>query len=263
MCPNCRALISRADRVCPYCEFELAPAPQWQNKAVKVDTGMIAGVIPANRFGTALVLLLNAGLFIVTDFTELGQALKLAGAMHGGRVFGAGEWWRLITAGFLHGGFLHILSNSWALMSLGAQVEEIYGTRRFALLYILTTIGGFLLSGLLNRGLSVGASAGLFGLLGVLVAIGLKDRSSFGRQIGAAYSQYALFAVITSFLPGIDFWAHIGGMATGFGLGWLIGLPSWFASRREPVLDWLSGLAIAAWVAAFVRMLFEFRNYLR
>jgi rhomboid protease GluP len=262
MCPNCRALLSRADRVCPYCEFELAPAPKWQAQPVRVDSGLIAGLIPADRFGTVLVLTLNAGLFIVTDFTPLGQALKLSGAMHGGRVFGAGEWWRLITAGFFHGGLLHILSNSWALMSLGAQVEEIYGTRRFALLYILTTIGGFTFSGLLNRGLSVGASAGLFGLLGVLVAIGLKDRSSFGRQIGAAYSQYALFAVITSFLPGIDFWAHLGGMATGFGLGWLLGLPVWGSRGRTTGLDWLSWAALAAAVAAFIRMMLAFISFI-
>ena len=54
-----------------------------------------------------------------------------------------GEWWRLVTAGFLHGGLLHILMNSWVLFDLGAQVEEIYGASRMWVIYFVSSVCGF------------------------------------------------------------------------------------------------------------------------
>ena len=54
-----------------------------------------------------------------------------------------GEYWRLVTAGFLHGGLIHILMNSWVLFDLGAQVEEIYGSSRMLVIYFVSTVGGF------------------------------------------------------------------------------------------------------------------------
>ena len=54
-----------------------------------------------------------------------------------------GQWWRLITAGFLHGGILHILMNSWVLFDLGAEVEQIYGTSRLIVFYFVSTVTGF------------------------------------------------------------------------------------------------------------------------
>ncbi|MEZ5365296.1 MAG: rhomboid family intramembrane serine protease [Bryobacterales bacterium] len=58
-------------------------------------------------------------------------------------ILGYGQWWRLITAGFLHGGIFHILMNSWVLYDLGAQVEHIYGTSRYLAIYLISSIGGF------------------------------------------------------------------------------------------------------------------------
>ena len=58
----------------------------------------------------------------------------------------SGQWWRLVTAGFLHGGLIHIFMNSWVLFSVGAQVEETYGTARYLVLYFVSTVVGFLAS---------------------------------------------------------------------------------------------------------------------
>src|ERR1035437_3996844 len=85
-----------------------------------------------------------------------------------------GEWWRLVTAGFLHGGLLHILMNSWVLFDLGAQVEEVYGANRLLVFYFLSTASGFLASAWWSPVLSVGASAGVFGLIGAMIALGVK-----------------------------------------------------------------------------------------
>ena len=60
-----------------------------------------------------------------------------------GQAIFLGQWWRLVTAGFLHGGLFHILMNSWVLFDLGAQVEQVYGARRMLVFYFVSTVGGF------------------------------------------------------------------------------------------------------------------------
>src|SRR5205823_3664602 len=76
----------------------------------------------------------------------------------------AGQWWRLVTAGFLHGGLMHILMNSWSFMTLGAQVEEAFQGSRMVVIYFCSTVLGFYFSYLWSPALSVGASAAIFGL---------------------------------------------------------------------------------------------------
>jgi rhomboid protease GluP len=89
---------------------------------------ILGGLIPHARFTTVMILLINTALFIAEYFeprsgiTEAGESVP-ACVMQG-------QWWRLITAGFLHGGILHILMNSWVLFDLGAEVEMLYGTSR-------------------------------------------------------------------------------------------------------------------------------------
>ena len=91
----------------------------------------------------------------------------------------------LVTAGFLHGGLIHIFMNSWVLFSVGAQVEETYGTARYLVLYFVSNVLGFLASALLQpASLSVGASAALFGLIGAMIAAGMRSNSAMGAAIG-------------------------------------------------------------------------------
>jgi rhomboid protease GluP len=119
-----------------------------------------------------LILLINAGLFVATEIFCIKLGVSRGFGDIDGRVlyaFGAkiglqdldGQWWRLVTAGFLHGGLLHILMNSWVLFDLGAQVEAIYGAARMWVIYFLATVAGFYASAVFNPGLSIGASAGL------------------------------------------------------------------------------------------------------
>ena len=92
----------------------------------------------------------------------------------------SGEWWRLVTAGFLHGGLMHILMNSWVLFDLGAQVEEMYGSSRMLVIYFVSTRGRLLSQHAVEPGPSVGASAGLFGLIGAMIALGVRHRNALG-----------------------------------------------------------------------------------
>jgi rhomboid protease GluP len=261
MCPNCRAFITTSDRVCPYCGERVGP------RAVDMHSpGEIAGgLIPHAHFTTILILIINAGLFIATwsmsrTFGEMG-ALFAFGAKEGRSIFLGHQWWRLVTAGFLHGGLLHIAMNSWVLYDLGAQVEQIYGTPRFLVIYFLGTIGGFYLSARLNpMVLSVGSSAGLMGLIGAMIAFGVANRSSVGRAIRNFYVRWVVYILALGLIPGfaVDNWAHIGGLAAGFAMGYLAGIPARSSNSREIFWRTAAGVCIVLTVCSFWLM---YRNF--
>jgi rhomboid protease GluP len=202
MCPNCRAFITTRDRVCPYCEAQVGPrAADFRNPSD------VAGLIPHARFTTVVILLINFGLYVATALFSIkqgnsdawlgvdGLTLLRFGAKYTPIVF-AGDWWRLVTAGFLHGGLLHILMNSWVLFDLGTQVEEFYGTARYLVFYIIATMGGFLASCYWNPAISIGASAGIFGLIGAMIAVGVTHQSSLGLAIRGLYIRWAIYGLI-------------------------------------------------------------------
>src|ERR1035438_6483959 len=137
MCPNCRAFVTTSDKVCPYCDAQLGP------RAIerRAPGEILGGLIPQARFTTIMILLINTGLFLAQKLNPQsgldywGSSIPAQSA--------DGQWWRLITAGFLHGGVVHILMNSWVLFDLGAEVEQIYGTSRLIVFYFVTTVAGF------------------------------------------------------------------------------------------------------------------------
>ncbi|MBV9399804.1 MAG: rhomboid family intramembrane serine protease, partial [Bryobacterales bacterium] len=166
-----------------------------------------------------------------------------------------------ITAGFLHGGLLHILMNSWVLFDLGVQVEQVYGTPRYLVFYFLSTVTGFLASAYWSPVLSIGASAGIFGLIGAMIALGVRDRSSYGAAVRSVYGRWALYGLAIGILPsliGISFMdnaAHIGGIAGGFVIAYIAGTPGF---SRTAEAAWRGAAALAGIVTAFafVKMFF-------
>ncbi len=227
MCPHCRAFITTSDRVCPYCNEAIGP------RAIdhREPGAILGGFIPHARYTTVIILLINFGLYVATyvygERVGEGQALIAFGAKMRLAIFGYHQWWRLVTAGFLHGGIAHILMNSWVLFDLGTQVEEVYGTSRMIVFYFISTVGGFFLSTVWNPGLSVGSSAGIFGLIGAMIALGVRHRSALGDQIRGLYIRWAIYGLLFGLLPffAIDNAAHVGGLAAGFGAAYVAGLP--------------------------------------
>ena len=213
MCPSCRAFITTHDKVCPYCNERVGP------RAVeRRDPGAIlGGFVPQARFVTMIILTINFGLYLATvvfsqrsgqggSFLNIdGQTLIDFGAKLRAAILGYGQWWRLVTAGFLHGGLLHIGMNSWVLFDLGAQVEEAYGASRLIVIYFLGTVFGFLLSTFWTSALSVGASAGIMGLLGAMIALGVRNRhTAAGAAIHSMYIRWAVYVLIFGLLPGLN-----------------------------------------------------------
>ena len=157
-----------------------------------------------------------------------------------------GQWWRLVTAGFLHGGLMHILMNSWVLFDLGAQVEEVYGPSRMMVIYFVSTVCGFLASMFWSPMVpSIGASAGIIGLIGTMIALGMMHRSALGAAIRGVYVRYAVYVLLFGLLPffSIDNAAHIGGLAGGFVVARLAALPRLTNDWRETFWRWASSPA--------------------
>jgi len=260
MCPNCRAFITTSDRVCPYCGIKVGP------RAIdRRNPGQImGGLIPQARFTTVLILVINFALFAATYLYSQNSGLNFNQTL---ALFGAKlplpymrhEWWRLVTAGFLHGGVLHILMNSWVLFDIGAEAEAAYGTARMLIFYFLSTVGGFFLSTLRSPALSIGASAGIFGLIGAMIAFGITERTAMGAAIKSLYFRWAIYGLAMGLLPifSIDNWAHIGGLAAGFGAGFVFQPPRARTLKLEPLVRACAAICVLLTVGAFAMMVRE------
>ena len=261
MCPNCRAFITSDDKICPYCQAQVGQRVIDQRS----PSDVLGGLIPHQRFVTMLILLINTGLYLamMLRMTQQGgsgfrdpdlQTLVDFGAKYAPFIIGRGEWWRLITAAFLHGGLLHILMNSWVLFDLGPQVNQAFGTPRFLTIYFVSSVTGFLASLYWSPSVSIGASAGLVGLIGAMIALGTRDRSSFGAVLRRQYIQWMVYLLIFGLvIPGVDNAAHLGGLVGGFVVAYLAGTPG-FSEGAESFWKLTAGLSLAATVWAFVEM---------
>ena len=270
MCPNCRAFISNADRVCPYCEFELAPPPRGVvHPKRKWGEGRLPSWIPQAQSTTFIILTANLGLFAATAVMSRsididGQTLWLFGAKHPPSILGYGEYWRLITAGFLHGDLIHILMNSWAFWDLGAQVEDALGTPRYLSVYTFSIITGFLASTMFSGSLSVGASGAIFGLIGAMIAAGMRAGTAMGEEVKQHYTRWAIYGLVFSLFMGrIDHACHVGGLAGGFALSYLAGLPSTFDNTKEKIWRIVSYLCLVLVGGAFLQWFLWFSKVTR
>ena len=189
------------------------------------------GVQRASFEGTGAVLTkaligLNVGIY----FAQLAQGASLnanSGSIYekgvlvvqallpDGRLIGLaeGEWWRLITAAFLHYGPLHLALNMLALWWFGAALEQALGRGRFILLYLVSGLAGS--AGALITSpdaLTVGASGAIFGILGAALVLEQQRNFVFG---GSALSLIAINLVFTFAFPNISIGGHLGGLAGG------------------------------------------------
>jgi rhomboid protease GluP len=143
----------------------------------------------------------------------------------------AGQWWRLATATFVHFGVLHLLFNMWVLWGTGGLVERLFGHGRFAAIYAVAGVAGSLASVAWNPLVnSAGASGAIFGLIGAQLAFFLRGGHRIPAEVVRAQRTsivgFIIYSVIFGItVPGIDNAAHLGGLATGFGMGWLLARP--------------------------------------
>jgi membrane associated rhomboid family serine protease len=181
------------------------------------------------------LLVLNILVFVLMwlDPSGLGspqaEALKLARwGSNAGPLTLSGQWWRLVTSMFLHGGLLHIFFNMFALWQVGRLVERMFGSTRFFALYMMAGICGSLASVLWNPHVnSVGASGAIFGTIGGLLAFIRRPDSgvpgTIVKDLRGSLSGFLLFNIAAGLVyPHTDNAAHIGGLAGGYLAGHLL-----------------------------------------
>ncbi|HOD28011.1 MAG TPA: rhomboid family intramembrane serine protease [Syntrophales bacterium] len=243
LCPGCRRLVSADEPACPHCGLKRPGAPWRAALGVfgPASRQLVPGLIAINITLYLLSLLLTpAGIGLApSPFSFLspdGRALYRLGATGVLPIAYEGRWWTLITASFLHGGLLHLFFNMAALWQLGPFVQQIFGTHRFVVLYVASGAAGFLLSYFAGIPFTIGASASLCGLIGAILYYG-KSRGGFlGESVYRQATGWIVGLVLFGLLvPGINNWAHGGGLAAGllaaFALGYeeRNGEPAWLA----------------------------------
>lgn len=221
----------QADRRAPAADkAEIAARLGWLAKETG-DTGTANRYFARSRgtatFGIALVILVVTAAVSLVAFNV--PALLDALLLEPNRVQ-QGQLYRLVSVTLVHGGFLHLFLNLYALWIVGPVVESIWGKRLFVLFYLLTAIGGSTGSFLFSHAASVGASGAIFGLVGVILAGTMAHHPVLDRRARAIVPQLGMFVIINlvfGFVSqaggfNIDNAAHIGGLLTGLWLGFVV-----------------------------------------
>ena len=167
---------------------------------------------------TFTLIAIDVLIFIAGEMDPaLGRRMILEGA-HLPALVSAGEWWRALSAVFLHGGFTHVLFNMWALFVFGPSLEHRFGRASFGALYLACGLGGSALYQVVGRDVyAVGASGAIFGLMGALLTSAYGQRfTPAGR---AVFSQVLLLLginlAIPFIVPNVAWEAHVGGLIIG------------------------------------------------
>lgn len=198
-----------------YGEARPIPTPRARAQGVPWGRPRAVWAIMAAIIAMYVLSILLSGSMFQPDL----RALLLLGAKEN-TLIGMGQYWRLITATFLHANLIHIFFNGYALFALGPESERIYGTGRFLALYFIAGLGGSVASYLFSPAPSVGASGAIFGLIGGLGVFFYLSRRALGDFARSQVQSMVAIAMINLFIgfasPGvIDNWGHMGGLAAG------------------------------------------------
>lgn len=173
---------------------------------------------------TYAVIIFCTLMFIATALAGINNnKVLLDFGANNGALVRIGEYYRLVTSMFLHANPIHLIFNMIALYQLGKFIEDKYGGLKFLGIFILSGIGGSLLSAAINPNvISIGASGAIFGLIGAMLGNAIR-KNTYSQELGIDRRSLSIFAisylVLGFVIPGIDNWAHIGGFVVGIVLG--------------------------------------------
>lgn len=259
VCRSCAQLVGVNDETCYHCGARNPGL--WGYAPLLRALGDDLGFVHLVTFGCILLYLATLAVdpqgirnqgFLSLMAPSL-ESLFRFGASGSVPVFFYGRWWTLLSAGWLHGGILHIALNLYWVRQLAPVTAEIYGPGRMVLIYAAGSILGFGASSAAGLVLgpvpfiggavfTIGASAPIFGLLGALVYSGQRGGSSFVSN--QAKSLAIVFFVLGFALPGIDNWAHAGGFAGGYLLA------RWLDPMLPERINHLAGAAVCIGLTA-------------
>ncbi len=269
MCPHCRELVNRSLNTCPACGGSMTGVPGGGSKR------LFAAVMP--HFSSLTSVLITANVFLLglqlitwgrdpnSGFLGLlsppFEAMFVYGAKHYVAILQLGQIWRLVTAGFLHFGVIHLAMNMYSLTILGPLVEESFGWRKTLFIYTVTDVCAFTASLKFRpEAFSAGASGPLFGMLGFALIYSKFRAGTSGRAASQQLMGFITPAIVMLFFPGIDNTAHIGGFLAGAALAWVVdpGEPRTRASRVAWAV--LTTLTLLVLFGSFALMLASYQQ---
>ena len=204
---------------------------------------------PKKPIITVSLIVINVILYFLTPFLDLVQYF----AVNRDYVL-SGEYYRLFTGMFLHANIVHLLFNMYALYIIGSQLEGFLGRYKYLVVYILSGLGGSVLSIFFSNSFSVGASGAIFGLLGSLLYFGYHYRVYLETVVKSQIIPLILINLFIGFsFSGIDNWAHIGGLIGGVLSTMAVGV-KYKSTRFEMVNGWILYLI---YVGAVLFMVFN------
>lgn len=252
VCPSCGNLVGVNDERCFTCGrwnpglWGYAPLLRRLGNDLGFTSLVIGGctvifVAALLISGRSIVLVAGPMTFLVpSNFASL-----VLGASGAYPVFVLGWWWTVLSAGWLHGSALHILFNMMWIRQLGPLTGELYGPSRAVIIYTVANATGFLVSTMAGSALTLGASAGIMGLLGAMVRYGQRTGSN---RLGSQAWVWALVLFFFGFaMRGVDNWAHGGGFVGGYLAGFLLD-----PLQRERPTHLVAALACLALTAASI-----------
>ena len=195
---------------CPSCASDSTP----------VIKGISGSRFISSQKNTQVTKFLSISLLVVYVFQFLLGDVFIANFALFAPSVTNGQWWLLITAGFLHGSIIHLLFNVYILWVLGSQLENIVGKAKLIIIYFGSLLGGSLASYLFSPfgSYSIGASGAIFGLMGAMLVVGRKRN----LDISQITTLVVINVVIGFVLSGIDWRAHLGGLAAGAFITWVL-----------------------------------------
>ena len=214
--------------------------------AVRSDFGQLLDWFTPNIFVCWIILGINILVFLAMLFSGFkpeaatAQALLKWGADYGAATIGRGEWWRVVSATFVHLGWMHVALNMYVLWQIGPFMERLLGNVGFVIVYLVCGVAGSICSLAWNPYLvSAGASGAIFGLYGALIGFLILRRDSIPRQVLASILTSAVVflvvnAVFGALKAGTDIAAHAGGLVAGLVCGLVVSNPinAGFRKRR-------------------------------
>lgn len=197
------------------------------------------------KIPTLIIILINIVIFIITQVVIMnitntvrassnGISEEIVNAINNSVLtdFGAlskeliqqGQVWRLLTCAFLHSNLVHIACNMYSLYIIGPQIQQIYGTKRYLFVYFISCITSSSLSYLMgNYRISVGASGGIFGLMGALLAFAIIERHRIDKKNISSLMQIIVINLFIGLsIKNIDNFGHIGGLLGGILVGYIM-----------------------------------------
>jgi rhomboid protease GluP len=230
VCPSCGSLVGVRDDKCYSCGranpglWGFGPAL----RQLGADFRFAPLVVGVCITLWAVTLLVSGGGIgtggLLSALSPSTAVLLIFGASGAYPVFGLGRWWTVLSAGWLHAGLLHVAMNMYWVWQMGPAITELFGPARTVIIYTAGGVAGFTLSSvagaffpnlpfLHTAGLTVGASAPVFGLIGALYHYGRTGSSAVKQMAVYIIVQAAVFGLL---VPGIDNYAHLGGFAGGY-----------------------------------------------